>query len=402
LAAWYSAASVSLLPSVKQLKVLTNTATPLDPSTRIDAIDVLRGIALFGVLAVNLVTEFRVSIFQQFLPDIPHGTSADRAVEAFVSLALESKAFSLFSLLFGLGLAIQFERLARSGSPLRWLVRRLAVLLVIGLIHLFLIWNGDILTEYALAGFVALPFLFAPRWALLAGCAAFILLYLILPLLSLPVSWPTPAWLQQHVNEASAVYATGNAADVLRFSIREIQALLPLHIYVFPRTVALFLLGAFIWRTGLFKEVAKHEATLFPAASVCLIVGWLLTSSVLNVLSALAPVFLALGYAASVIWLMTFTTVSRWLEPVGALGRMAFTNYLLQSVVFGWVFFGYGLGLFGKLGTAPTIAIGAVVYGIQVLLSSWWLRHFRFGPVEWLWRTLMYGTRQPMARVPVQ
>jgi len=389
-------------PAFKQLKLLTNTATPLDPSTRIEAIDVLRGIALFGVLAVNLVTEFRVSIFQQFLPDLAQGTSADRAVESFVSLALESKAFSLFSLLFGLGLAIQFERLARSGSPLRWLVRRLAVLLVIGLIHLLLIWNGDILTEYALAGFVVLPFLFAPRWALLAGCAAFILLYLILPLLSLPVSWPTPAWMQQHVNEANAVYVNGNAADVLRFRIREIHALLPLHIYVFPRTVALFLLGAFIWRTALFKEATMQEATLFPAASVCLIVGWLLTSTAPNVLSALAPVFLALGYAASVIWLMTFTTVGRWLEPVGALGRTAFTNYLLQSVVFGWIFFGYGLGLFGKLGAAPTIAIGAVVYGIQVLLSSWWLRHFRFGPVEWLWRTLMYGTRQPMAQFSVQ
>jgi uncharacterized protein len=382
------------------------TATPIDPPTRIDAIDVLRGIALFGVLAVNLVTEFRVSIFQQFLPYLTHGTSADRVVESFVSLALESKAFSLFSLLFGLGLAIQFERLARSGSPLRWLVRRLAVLLVIGLIHLLLIWNGDILTEYALAGFVVLPFLFAPGWALLAGSAAFVLLYLGLPLLPLPIPWPTGAWMQQHVAEANTVYATGNATEVLRFSFREIHALLPLHIYVFPRTVALFLFGAFVWRTGLFKEAALRKAILFPAASACLIIGWLLTSAVAdwdasplrNMLTALAPIFLALGYAASVVWLMTFTSVGRWLIPIGALGRTAFSNYLLQSVIFGWIFFGYGLGLFGKLGAAPTLALGVVVYAIQVLISSWWLRHFRFGPVEWLWRTLMYGTRQPMAR----
>src|SRR5688572_2567666 len=136
------------------------TASPVLPSDRIDAIDVLRGVALFGILAVNLITEFRVSIFQQFLPNMDVGSIADRAVESFVSVALESKAFSLFSLLFGVGLAIQFERLARNGSPLRWLVRRLAVLLAFGLIHLLLIWNGDILTEYALAGFVALPFLF--------------------------------------------------------------------------------------------------------------------------------------------------------------------------------------------------------------------------------------------------
>jgi uncharacterized protein len=159
------------------------SATPVRPSDRIDAIDVLRGIALFGVLAVNLVTEFRVSIFQQFLPHLDTGTSVDRAVESFVSLVIESKAFSLFSLLFGVGLAIQFDRLARTGSPLRWLVRRLLALLAFGLIHLLLIWNGDILTEYALAGFVVLPFLFAPKWAVLAGSVVFLLPYLGLPLL---------------------------------------------------------------------------------------------------------------------------------------------------------------------------------------------------------------------------
>src|SRR6185503_8090269 len=114
------------------LKLLTNTATPLDPSTRIDAIDVVRGIALFGVLAVNLVTEFRVSIFQQFLPPVRAATELNHWVENFVGYGLESKAFSMFSLLFGIGLAIQFERLARTGAPIYWLVRRLAVLLAFG------------------------------------------------------------------------------------------------------------------------------------------------------------------------------------------------------------------------------------------------------------------------------
>lgn len=255
----------------------TTLATPVRPSDRIDAIDVLRGIALFGVLAANLVTEFRVSIFQQFLPHLGTGSSADRAVESFVSLALESKAFSLFSLLFGAGLAIQFDRLARRGSPLRWLVRRLAVLLAFGLIHLLVIWNGDILTEYALAGFVVLPFLFAPKWALLAASAVFLLLYLGLPLLPPPIPWPTMAWMQQHVAEANNVYANGSMAEVLRFSFREIHSLLPLHVYVFPRTVALFLFGAFVWRTGLLKETPAHRSTLIGVAVTCVTAGGFLT-----------------------------------------------------------------------------------------------------------------------------
>jgi uncharacterized protein len=106
-------------------------------------------------------------------------------------------------------------------------------------------------------------------------------------------------------------------------------------------------------------------------------------------------VILALGYAATVLALIAAGgwRLFAWAAP---LGRMAFTNYLLQSLIFGWIFYGYGLGLFGSLGIAAASAMGIGVYAFQVLLSRWWLRRFRFGPVEWLWRTLMYGTVQPM------
>ena len=75
---------------------------------------------------------------------------------------------------------------------------------------------------------------------------------------------------------------------------------------------------------------------------------------------------------------------------------MAFTNYVAQSIIFGWIFYGYGLGLFGRLGITPALAIGLIVYAAQVRFSTWWLRHYRYGPLEWLWRSLMYGERQPM------
>ena len=81
---------------------------------------------------------------------------------------------------------------------------------------------------------------------------------------------------------------------------------------------------------------------------------------------------------------------------------MAFTNYLAQSLIFGWIFYGYGLGLFGRLGAAEALAVGVAVYVAQVLFSAWWLGRYRYGPVEWLWRTLMYGAIQPMSRAPVE
>src|SRR6266566_9889470 len=182
---------------------------PVSPSDRINSIDALRGIALFGVLAINVVTIFRVSIFERFLFHQPTGSPIDSAVQTILMLAVDLKALALFSLLFGAGLAIQFERLANSGRRTALLVRRLAVLLAFGLIHLCLIWNGDILTEYALAGLVVLPFLFGPRWLLAFAALMFLGLYLALQVLMPAGVFPSVFSMQDDVAEATRIYATG-------------------------------------------------------------------------------------------------------------------------------------------------------------------------------------------------
>jgi uncharacterized protein len=138
---------------------------------------------LFGVLAINIVFEFRVSIFEQFLPPADGASAIDRALEGVLAGAIKPKALALFSFLFGVGLAIQFDRLAGNPSRVALLIRRLVVLLVIGAAHLFLLWNGDILVEYAVAGFVVLQFLFGPRWPTLLTATTFLLLFLAMPLL---------------------------------------------------------------------------------------------------------------------------------------------------------------------------------------------------------------------------
>jgi uncharacterized protein len=143
----------------------------------------MSSVALLGVLLINLVTEFRVSIFEQFLTNPADQGRLDRRIEAILSFLFSLKALALFSLLFGVGLAIQYERLGQNPQRLRLLLRRLAILLAFGLIHLVFIWNGDILTHYAVAGFLVLPFLFGPRWLLLTASVAFFGVYLAIPLL---------------------------------------------------------------------------------------------------------------------------------------------------------------------------------------------------------------------------
>ncbi|WP_141263332.1 DUF418 domain-containing protein, partial [Bradyrhizobium sp. USDA 3456] len=303
------------------------------------------------------------------------------------------------------GLAIQFEHLSTNPYRALLLFRRLIVLLALGFIHLYLIWNGDILTEYAIAGLIFLPFLFGPRWLLASGAATFLGLYLALQVWSPPGLFPSFAAIQSDVQEANLVYASGSFWEVMAFRLREIPLIVPLHIYVFPRTIGLFFLGAFIWRSDVVRK--PDRVLLFSTAVACVglgaaliflkVNGVLASRSLDAVATPAGTILLALGYGATFVAVAELTTGKTLLGWAVPLGRMAFTNYLAQSMIFGWIFYGYGLGQFGRLGVAEALAIGIAVYIGQVFFSAWWLRHFRYGPVEWLWRTLMYGTQQPMA-----
>jgi uncharacterized protein len=350
------------------------------------------------VLVVNLITEFRVSIFQQFLgtTSAPPGSS-DAMVERIVAIGLQEKAFCLFALLFGVGLAIQYERLSGIGGPLHRLVRRLAVLLVIGLVHLLLVWNGDILTEYAVAGLAALPFLLLPLRGLIVAALGFLVLYAAGPAFySIP--WPNAAALQAHVALADQVYPRGTLAEIWRFSLEELPLILSLHLFVFPRTLALFLFGMFLWRAGILRRAPAFVGRLIIAAVVGVAVGAVLSEAARGPFRNAGIVLLALGYGAALAALAQLSATRRLLSVFAPLGRMAFTNYVMQSLVCGFIFFGYGLGQFGRMGAAPAFALAVAVYVAQLFLSRWWLGRYRFGPLEWLWRTLTYGAAQPMRR----
>ena len=360
-------------------------------------------------MAINVATIFRVSIFEQFLPDGLDGTPLDRTLYWILMAGIDLKAFALFSFLFGVGLAIQYDHLCASPRRTALLVRRLAVLMLIGAIHLTVIWNGDILFEYAIASFVVLPFL-ACRLRILASVGiALLVVFVASSFLPPLVPMPSKTWMIQNVAEATRIYGSGSLAEVLAFRLHELPGFLPLHVFMFPRTVALMFLGAAAWRAGFFRTGSPASRSLPLLAAIGLLAGGTLAVSHVNgwlgvgwraelSLERVGTVLLACGYAATIVWAASRTGARQWLAWAAPIGRMALTNYLMQSVIFGWLFYGYGLGLFGKLGVAAALAIGIGVYFLQGVFSACWLKRYLYGPMEWLWRSAMYGTRQPLWR----
>jgi uncharacterized protein len=330
-------------------------------------------------------------------------------------VALHTKGFILFSFLFGVGLAIQFGRLADNPRRFTLMIRRLAVLLVFGLTHLFLIWNGDILTEYAIVGFAALPFLYGPRWLLAVIAALSLGVYIAMPLQPPLVSFPSNRWIIQHVAEAQQVYGSGGFLDILAFRVDEVRSIAPLHVYALPRTFGLFLLGALAWRTDVFRPASFDERS--RAAAACLMIalgGWMtVTATTADVfgwhlnwqgramLQSLAQLALAAGYGAGIVLLANRPVGRKAVGWAGPVGRMAFTNYIAQSLILSGIFYGFGLALFGRLSAPQSLMVAIVIYSVQVSFSAWWLGRFRFGPIEWLWRSLMYGERQRLSRPPM-
>lgn len=378
-------------------------------ANRIEAIDALRGLALLGVLINNLDTEFRVTFFEQFLPH--SSTAGDHFGQIGISLLIEFKAITIFSMLFGVGLAIQAGTLAQRGSVPALLTRRLLVLLAFGLVHLLLIWNGDILTEYAVVGLIALPLILAPPRITLAGSAAALAVYLALssPLITLP--FPSPVWMAGHVSEARQVYGHGSWIDVLGFRIAETSSIAVFLIYIFPRTLALMLFGAWAWKSGFIRNAEVHAKLLRNLGWTGLFLGlslsWLaglgisapvkLPLYLAQVLGVFAPIVLAVGYAALALWYLDKSSpqLVAWIAPMG---RMAFTNYMAQSLILTLLFYGYGLGLLGRVDVVAGIGMSVAIFTAQAFASRWWLRRYYYGPLEWVWRTAMYGVRQPWRR----
>ncbi len=382
---------------------------PVAVAERHQVLDLVRGFALFGVLLINLLYFFRLHLFGHILKFHSHAGMLNQAIDLFAKEFVEFKAFDLFALTFGIGTAIQAERaLSRKRLPEIFLVRRFLVLLLVGTCHMVLVSNVDILMLYAVCGLCVIPLLRLPAPALAtAGLAAIFGPSLLGGWDLLP---PANAW-PDHVAEATRIYATANFTTLVRYRWHETQGwILPLLVASAQQVWGLMLVGAALWRAGVVEHAGRYRAALWKCCAVCAVVGLLNTTPDVLAKAGIAihqlpllgrlggDVPLAFAYASTLLAWRRPDRLTALPSAVAAAGRMALTNYLTQSLIFGALFYGYGFQLFGRLDPATATALGVTLYGAQLWFSAWWLERYQFGPFEWAWRSATYGRLQPMRR----
>jgi len=405
---------------------------PVEASERNLTLDVLRGFALFGILIVNMALFSWPATYASLATEGLWTTRPDKVADWVVRFVAEGKFYPLFSLLFGWGMTVQMERAkSRETSFVRFASRRLVVLLGIGLVHAFLIWEGDILMDYAVFGFLLLAFRNLRPRTLLIWAAAFLMIpvaiYVALWML-LGIGSLVPEVAKEIAKELAAesesyaqlteenlrVFSEGTWPEIFKMRARNVVFLWQYVWFFAPTLFAMFLVGVYAGQRrilqraeenlGFIRRVLVWGLVLGVIANAVYTIGYELGSP-LNVdllwvasIAALAvggPA-LCLCYVAAIVLMMRREHWRRKLRPLAATGRMALSNYLFQSLVCTTIFYNYGLGLYGSVGRMAGIGIAVLIYAAQVPLSVWWLRRFRFGPVEWLWRTLAYRKRQPM------
>ena len=387
---------------------------------RIQALDVLRGVAVAGILFANVLVFFGLFVMPPDRAAALPTVAADRIALFLERVFVEGKFYSVFSLLFGIGFGVQ---LARGGDAvLPRFMRRLRILLAIGAIHAFLIWAGDILMLYALLGFT-MPWFARKsdrellRWTviLLAVPTAFYVVALAVWTIVGPgPAQPTPAGsgVPPAILKIFESIGTGGIRDafignVVFFAGRWADLFATVR---FPKVLGMFVLGLWTVRAGLALSPSDHRAR-FVRWSV---LGWsfglpanlaaawafehreYLPPSVGGLLGVLMQgvgvPLLALGYAATVALLVV--DGRRLITVLAPVGRMALTNYVMQSIICVVLSYGFGLALWWRIGASTAMAIAAGIIVLQIPLSVWWLSRFRFGPIEWIWRRLTY--RRPV------
>ncbi len=426
---------------------------PVVQSQRFDSIDVLRGFALLGILAMNIMI-FAMPMAAYSNPSVgPEYSGMNRATYWVVHTVFDLKMMGLFSMLFGAGVVI-WSRKAETREEvarLRWLwIRRMGWLLVFGMIHAWLIWFGDILVAYALCGVLVVWWLrrLPPVWLIVIAVAFFGVHLLLLAGQGFQAwlifsespgavemrSGMTPEELARLVEggEEMKLFMAPSVAQYAEqlaglrggwmenFEIRAGMAFymqtVAFAFYIFWRVTAMMLLGVALTKLGVLtgERSAKFYAWLAVVGYLLglpIVIGGILYNESkgfslvtfaglgmgFNVVGAV-PVML--GHVGLVVWIVK----RGWLKPVttalARVGQMAFTNYLMQSVLASVIFYGFGFGLAGELNRLGQQGVVWFIWAVQILWSVAWLSRFRFGPAEWLWRSLTYWKLQPMRRLP--
>ena len=386
-------------------------ANPTTPSERIVALDVLRGFALYGVFLTNAYVSAR-PMEAAMSPPAPGSGGADVLAWMLFDGLLVMKFVALFSVLFGIGLVLQAERAEAKGLRFgRLYLKRLGVLAVFGVLHGCLLFEGDILLVYSLVGLVLFWFRRCSAATLVKVGAAPLVVGIGLSLLWVALgedSWGEK--LSEFDARADEARRSGGIADLL--AVRPVEFVSWLAVSSFVsfnwRVVALFFFGAAVMKAGWTR--AEHGALQRKVAVIGLVAGGMLELGAaaaaywaapgptglrlgLALADETASLLLSAGYFCGVLVAVHSGWCRALQAGLAAVGRLALTNYILQSVVMNVVFFGFGFGMFDRISRVGVLGLMSALFGLQVALSVLWLLRFEQGPLEWLWRRLTYPRR---------
>lgn len=399
-----------------------NEISPIDGPKRFVILDALRGFALLGICLANF-PEFSLYTFQP--PEIAAAMPSaayDKIAKFFLYMLVDGKFYSIFSILFGIGFSIILSNALQKGSDgLGIFYRRMTVLAAIGFMHLMFLWSGDILLLYALTGMLLPFFRNMSNAKILAAAALLIAFPILMDALksasggSFDLAIPAIR-AREHFNAVCGITEQNfpvwlrdakSYPDVMRFLIPgAFERMQEFAEGNRPfKVLGLFLLGFYIGRNRIYAKFPEEKGLLKTTAALGFAVGlplsamfaWSATNEqpwglpAHSALYAASVVPTALAYMAAACLLYLSHGESIAFKIFAAPGRMALTNYIGQSILGMAIFYGIGLGLGADTGLVYALGTALAVFAFQTLFSALWLKIFRFGPLEWVWRMLTYG-----------
>ena len=411
-----------------------NQVKPIQKNDRIDYLDILRGISILFIYTANILFFSGVWFFQNDSPVRLYNLPTDEVFEFLNYVLVDGKFYSLFSMLFGIGCYIQYNNLSSRNKPFApFFRRRMFWLILFGLIHMFFIWAGDILTLYAFLGFFLI-------WFVKKSDKTLLTLAVILLLFPL-VNWafmhftglyypgivfqkntaiyqhfglPMIEMQGQHRPDLIAYLLNENLMDFFKMNLGNgfMRIGMILDEARAFKVFGIFLIGLWAGRKILNDNLLENTVFLKKVFLAGILVGLPIntlrgyiefysepteTQHLFHILAyALGTVPLALGYAAGIALLVKKgVTFLNWFKPVG---KTALSNYLFQTFISIIIFYGFGFNLTGKFGFTYVMIIGLGVFITQILFSKLWLSYFKYGPMEWLWRKLTYGITLKMKK----
>ena len=396
--------------------------SPIGKPDRIDSLDALRGIALLGILLVNIFSFAQPHYSSPNAYGDLHGVNF--AVWLFSHTFAYLKFLSIFSMLFGAGVYLFTSRIEGVGRQSGWLhYRRMLVLIMFGLLHAYFLWFGDILVHYGICGLLLYPFRQCPPRRLILIGTVILLIPILAGVFYIRTMGPNDFQefekdLHPTPSAVASDLATFRGGWLGQLSTRANEAF-EFETTVFGweyfwRELGLMLIGMALFKLGVFSAALTRAVYLRMIIAAILFgipltwygvyanykVGWQSMSIYFRgeLVDYVASLFVAFGWVGAIMLASKSPALRLLTYPLKAVGRAAFSNYILQTLICTTLFYGHGFGLYGHISRVGQFGIVLVIWALQLIASTLWFRFFRMGPIESLWRSLTYWKPQPLGQ----